>query len=232
MAAPTPDTSTEVAGSSTPGTQAYTITLPSLTAGDLIVVMANRYTDPLTTSDTGWSVTNWNEPVQSQRLHWFHKISDGTETVLNVSGGGSHNAKREQHIALRITGVPASGYQFIASAASGTSTTPNPPNCDPASGSQDFLWLAPMLCDGRAAYSSAPSGYTLVANVNGSSFENATLALAYLQSTASTEDPGTYGISGSRGWVAQTIAVFPAPAATGRSPVINAQQAVHRAAHW
>lgn len=217
MAFPTPDDTSKVVGSSTPGTNDFTVTLPNnLVAGDLIWVQVSRYIDTLSTTDSGWDSRTFQGTSGNGKTYILTKISDGTETVINMTGGGSHNDKKECHIAVRITGAPATGYLFYSvTPNTGNGTSADCPNCDPASGAQDFLWMAILGCDGRANYSDKPTDYTLIGSVNGGAFNNNTIALAYRQLNAASEDPGAYTISAVRNWGAQTFAIFPAASGGG-----------------
>lgn len=211
-----PINGTPVSGLSTPGTTSFSITLPSgVAAGEVVVLIVSRYIDTLTTSDTGWtSRKQINGTSSVPRATIFTLDAAGGETSVTINGTGSYNAKKMTHVAFRVSGEHATYWYLEASNSLGTSTAPDSGSLAPGVGADDFTWLTFMACDGRAAYSAVPSGYTLIANANGDNNDNNTVAVAYRQANASSEDPGAWTISGSRNWAAITGGIRPTTAVT------------------
>ena len=85
-------------------------------------------------------------------------------------------------------------------------------------GAVDILALA--FCAARdddATVSAYPSGYsylTVEQQSGGGGNNSAELGIAALQTTAASVDPGTFTLSESENWVAQTVVLGPAAAAT------------------
>lgn len=215
MATPTIN-GTPVAGSSTPGTTSYAVALPTgVAAGEVVILLAARYVDGLTTTDTGWSkVEEFSGGSGIGKVAVFTLAASGGETSVTLTGGGSYNSNKETHVCFRIGGQHAT-YYYAGTSASGSSNTPDPPSVTPAPGSDDYLILAMMGCDGRAGYNTPPSGYSIVGSVNGGDYNNNTIAVASLGVSGTTANPGTFGISGIRAWGAQTVAIRPAAGGGG-----------------
>ncbi|MCI0553514.1 MAG: BNR repeat-containing protein, partial [Anaerolineae bacterium] len=104
-----------------------------------------------------------------------------------------------------------------ATAATGTSTTPNPPNLDPSAwGTEDTLWLAIVgWDDGTTGMDSIPTAY---ATPNGQTRVNFAsdgcgVSMGTRELNATSEDPGTFLLDVvSEAWIAQTVAIRPAAA--------------------
>lgn len=214
---------TPVFGITLPGTNAYTVTLPTgVVSGELIRVFAARRFDTLSTSDSGWTRHGpWTGTSGVGRFYSFDKISDGTETVLNLTGGGSYNGNRETHVAFRV-GNPNATFWYVGTSVAGSNTTPDPPSLDPGLGAIDGMWMTVVTGDGRISYSAVPSGYTYIGHVNGGDYDRTTMLVAYKAINASSEDPGTWTVtnSGSYNYVAQTF-VVPGTSGAAQAPPIS-----------
>lgn len=101
----------------------------------------------------------------------------------------------------------------IGTAATGASTLPNPPTLTPSWGAADTLWLVVAGASGAVTASAYPTNYTDGNDDATSSGTAASIASARRALNAATEDPGTFTISASTNWVAQTLAVRPAAGA-------------------
>lgn len=199
------------------GGGSLSITMPTLAAGDVCVVA--YYCDFSRTllaedfSAAGFSGPDEYASPTGGLLHVWHKrctdASDSDTSYGITWSGGNRTAGQ----ALRITGAAASGtfFEIAASAATGTSTTPNPPSLSPAGGAKDYLIIALCGVDDEASnITAAPSGYSGLDYDEYASSLGCGIAHAYKAlSAGSSEDPGTFTNTSSQEWVAQTIAIYP-----------------------
>jgi hypothetical protein len=119
-------------------------------------------------------------------------------------------------VTLSVAGTPVSYAAFAFTAgtfvapaygvlsATGTSALPDPPALTPPPGSADYTWIAWATWASTATLTSCPTNYVLQVAPpnNGIGFGDCTRQL-----TAATENPGTFTISASSLWDAQTVAV-------------------------
>ena len=124
------------------------------------------------------------------------------------------NSAKTAHTTYRRTGHedPSTQAPEGSSGATGVSTVPNPDNLDPTGGEKAFLWLAGHGNDGAFSVSVYPTSYSNGIDDFGQGIGSVGVASAERELTATTENPGTFTVSGSSRWVAGTIAVHPATA--------------------
>lgn len=216
MASPVVAATNESAGASS---TTQTVALPSgIVAGDLLIIELSL--------GGNTSVTNWNgftalaEAADRFAGYKWATGSEGATVDITIA-----SAFKGAHISYRISGAenPSTQAPEISSAATASSTTPDPSTVTPTGGSKDYLFIAFFGCRGATEEldddtwcNSAPSGYGgLLQKTTGTSGTgNCYLASAHLAKTASSEDPGTFDMDQSNTWEAFTIAVHPAAATT------------------
>ncbi len=193
----------------------FNITLPAtINNGDLILILLSSDGNPTYTWDNSTAGT-WTELFAANqttlnKLVAYYKTADGTEDS-KVLGITTSVAERFTWHIYRITGWDS----VQAATAAGSSTTPDPPNLSPAWGSADTLWLVGLSTNGNSADPvTFPTNYT----TNGiyDEADNAAgcgISSSYRTNAASSENPGTFTVSASDGWVAATIAVEPVASA-------------------
>lgn len=191
-------------------TNSHTISLPSgIQAGDLLIIFFTYPISGLANALSGW--TKLKEYYGSGDVfgtNVYYRVADGTEgsTVTITTTGNFQSA----HASYRITGH--GGNPEVSTGATSTgSTTPDPDSLTPSGGAKDYLWIAHAGAPGAVTFSAYPTNYgsnqlTIRSNTSGNT---ATVAVATRNLNASSEDPGTFTISGSVRWVALTIAVPP-----------------------
>jgi hypothetical protein len=184
----------------------HTVSLPaSISAGDLLVVFFGVFTGTVTTP-TGWTSLD----ALSGWYKFLYRVADGSEgATLAVATGSSTVAI---HLSYRITGQHASTAPEVGTRATATSANPNPPSLDPAGwGAEDTLWIVFNNADG-----SDTTGYPASYSNGIATFTGSTAGgMAARQLNATSEDPGTFTLTGSVQWQANTVAVRPAAAAGG-----------------
>ncbi len=188
-----------------------TVTLPaSVAAGDLLIILlaSDLLTAPAFTFPAGW--TKLADVADSAHTGTVaYAIAAGGETTVAVT----HTTERTNQIAWRIPAAEWHGTTVpeIATIVTGNSSTPNPGSLTPSWGSAATMWLAACTWDDSAAptLSTYPTNYTdaQANSVGGSSA--ARVAGAWRTLTATSEDPGAFGLSGAETWQAWTIAVRP-----------------------
>lgn len=209
----------------------YTLTYPAtISAGDrLLITIGHDASSTL----TGWPTDfhaigagRWlNGTITA--VYAYEKTADGTETgTFNLSVGAT---ARNGNYAMYCFASCSTDSGSAGTAATGISTTPNPPAADLSWGTDDVMIIAIYSQDdGRSTYNSGPAGYTTLWGnaIGGASAAGNGFGSAYLGFTGiSSEDPGTFSTNRSDNWVAQTIALrgYTAPS-TGSGftpPTIN-----------
>lgn len=206
----TAETAVTTAGTS------HAITLPTgITSTDKVLI----FMDIGSTSATLNALTDWTE-------HLDEAVANGLK-ILEFTGTGvpsnptftSSASTRSASIALRISGADRATAPTLATTATGTSATPDPPSVTPPS-TKNYLVVAFFGSAGEEAdddtwVNTPPTNYTpspplqkacgtVGTNLGG------LIGLAYRQlNTGSAENPGTFSIDVSAAWRAQTILVHP-----------------------
>ena len=207
---------------STAGTS-HVVNLPSGASGNLLLAIMDKGS----TSATVNALTGWTElldEASANGLYIAYRVADGTEgttTTFTLSA-----ATRGAWIVYEISGAidPATQAPQIGTTATGTSATPDPPSITPTGGSKDYLFVAFAGMAGEEADddtwgNTPPTSYTpspprqKSCGVAGTNLGGLILS-AERQLTASTDNPGTFGVDVSAAWRAQTIAVHPLPPPT------------------
>lgn len=127
-------------------------------------------------------------------MYFLWKVCDGSETDFTLTMSGSSAYSTLSGAVLNAQDVVSS-----ATATGGANANPNPPNLNAIG----HLWVAEMQHEGRTV-SSYPTNYTH--RQESPQLTTASIALAFRQLSANSEDPGTYTDSGSSFWTAATIA--------------------------
>lgn len=188
------------------------INLPaSISAGDMLFLVVQWKTNTSTFSSFSetW-VQEMDSNVSGRRLMMFSRVADGTEgvtTSMTFSAGPSFCGA----ICWRVTGCSS---VEVGTAATGTSTSPNPPSLAPSWGSAKTLWASYIgAADNRQSLSAYPANYTLSQTTTpgrvASDSTGQELWLAGYELETSSEDPAAGTLSGSIAWIAQTIAFQP-----------------------
>lgn len=218
MASPTVVSTAETAVT-TAGTS-HAITLPaSIASTDLVLITM----DIGSTSATVNALANWTEILDEAsanglKIIWYTGAGVPSNPTFVTSA-----STRSATIAWRISGANKSITPEIGTTATGTSATPDPPAITPTGGSKDYLFIAMVGMAGEEAdddtwANTPPTNYTpspplqIACGIAGTNLGGLQCA-ASRQLTASTDNPGTFGVDVSAAWRAQTIAVHPDPTA-------------------
>lgn len=193
-------------------TTTHNVVMPAVVdANDLLIVITANDGSATVTTPSGWTQLFTTANSTSLRLGAYYKFAAGTEDGTSVNFATSASEILTAQV-YRITGALA---VESGTAATGTSTTPNPPSLIPSWGARDTLWLSALGADdGSITVSTYPTNYTngrLDKDTYSSSITYASVASARRYLNASSEDPGTFTLTGSNAWVANTIAIRPEP---------------------
>jgi len=200
-------------------TTAHAVSMPAaVEANDLLLCLfANDGTATVTTP-TGWTQLHTTTDSTDLRLSSYAKKADGTEggTTVDFVTLSGERAAAQVYRFKRGTWYGDSTSSFAQSirtgtAATGSSTTPNPPSCAPTWSRLSTLFIAVSANDnGTVTDSAYPSDYVDRTNtVSDANAAGVSLTSAIRSRLTTSEDPGTYTISTEQ-WVAQTIAIRPA----------------------
>jgi len=195
-------------------TTAHYVNMPAtINAGDLLIVLFTNDGSATVTTPGGWNALASNANGSYIRLSVYYKIAAGTEsgTPVNFVTSASEEAAAQVY---RITDWHGTTPPEISTAATGTSTRPDPASLNPAGWDlADTLWLAVAGQDrgdqsGTTAY---PASYTDgISTLSSPTMGNCRTLSARRVLAAASEDPGAFTIPASEQWVAFTIAVRPA----------------------
>lgn len=178
----------------------HTVTLPSsLVAGNLLLLICGAAANMNTPS--GWThLGNLNNPGAYATV--FARISDGTETTVTITSGGTNAVAAQCYQIGDWYGSIADGV-FLGTAATGQSSSANPPSLTHTLGSNETLWVAcAALSLQNVTVNTWPSGYSNTRGSPGRCFT------ATKNSTSDTEDAGAFALNVSFGfWVAYTIGI-------------------------
>jgi hypothetical protein len=213
LAAPVVASVTETAFGS--DTTNHNVTMPgTVNEGDLLIVLFTNEGSATVTTPDGWTTLASNAANAAVRLSVCYKTAAGTEagTVVDFVTSAAEQAAAQVY---RITDWHGTTPPEISTAATGTSTAPNPASLNPAGWDvASTLWIAVAGQDrgdqsGTTAYpASYADGTSTVSSFTTGSCRiySASRVLA-----AASENPGAFTIPVWEEWVAFTIAVRPEP---------------------
>lgn len=192
----------------------HAVSMPTtVESGDLLLCIWNtgNGTVSTTTTPSGWTAvaaTTFTNGVAGV----YAKVSDGAEggTTVNFVTSAATAAVAQVYRIAKNTwyGDIAIGVE-TAHAGPTTSTTPDPPNLDPANwGTLDTLWIAVSYKQTSQATTAYPTNYTNTTETTELN-SSVTINSARRELNAASENPGTFTLVASRSWVARTIAIRP-----------------------
>lgn len=187
-------------------------------SGDLLLAFAEVRNAGTWTVPTDWTEFKAQLGGSSVgELTCFYKIASGTEDGGTATWTASTGTTAIWQV-IRVTGWHGTTPPEATSAQGDYTTNPNPPTLSPSWGAEETLWLE---IAGNTAISSLTTGASTnysgyQSNTASSGGSQCTIASAYRQLNASSEDPGVFANAGKiRYWAAVTIAIRPASAVGG-----------------
>ena len=219
-ASPTPEgvATTDLAAASGPPYN-YAINMPSTVSANATLAVCLSIVEGGSTVSATWDTGyTWTALTSSENGTSAIKQECKATTAVGDEDSGTINVALDasedlQAVAWSIPDAAAIGTSPPeGTATGGGSATPDPASLSPSGGSDDYLWLVHVTYQfGDKTFSGYSSGYSGTGELTagnaaiGSGYE-------YKQSTASSEDPGTLTLSGSRIYRASTIALYPSAA--------------------
>jgi len=191
----------------------HNVDMPAtVNADDLLIVLFTNDGNATVTTPGGWSAlaSDHNTAV---RCSVYYKIAVGDEDGTTVDFVTSANEQAAAQV-YRITNWHGTTPPEISTAATGTSTRPNPASLDPAGWDvADTLWIAVAGQDrGQGTPTAYPAYYTDgISTLSSATTDSCRTLSARRVLAAASEDPSPFTIPASEEWVAFTIAVRPAP---------------------
>lgn len=203
-------------------TTSHTVSLPTgISAGDRLGVLFTNHGTATVTTPSGWSeidtVSVDDGSADNCRTTYLERFADGNEgSTLSITTSAS---ERSTHIAMRFESSDGS-QAAEATTNSGTGNNPDPPSLTPSWGSDDTKWLACFghhFNDADEPSDDAPTNYSVVQTIQGTGSSNfdTTSGVADRDLAATSEDPGTWTITGLDVWVSMTVAIPPVLTAAG-----------------
>jgi hypothetical protein len=182
-------------------------------AGDLLIAIFTNDGSATVTTPAGWTALASDEN-NAVRCSVYYKIASGNEdgTTVDFVTSASEEAAAQVY---RITNWHGTTPPEISTAATGTSTRPDPASLNPAGWDvADTLWLAVAGQDrgDRSGTTAYPTSYTDgTSTLSSATTDSCRTLSARRVLAAASENPGAFTIPVSEEWVAFTIAVRPAP---------------------
>jgi hypothetical protein len=208
------DAATGIQGSNT---ATHSLGLPATVAeNDVLLVFFSVDGNPTVTWDNTtagtWSVLTDLANGTSNKLVIRWKRADGTEGGKTLSVTTSVT-EQSVYRAVAVRGAHLTVAPEVLTA-TGTSTSPDPPNLAPslAGVGVDTLWFAVFgNDDGRRSMSVIPSGFGNEFYDTSNGPAGVGLGTARSEQAVSSLNPTAFTISSSHTWVAATVGVVPAP---------------------
>lgn len=157
------------------------------------------------TTPAGWTALASSIINTGMRQTMFRKTASGSEgasvTITHTNGYSAYvSGSIEGHSAAMEAGVAVG---------SSTGTSPNPPSLNPSWGTEKTLWLAACY-KANGSITAQPSGYTVIDTgiATGAGGKLPRVQVAYLITTAVSEDPGAFTVSTSDWNIANTYGVY------------------------
>lgn len=209
-------------------TTAHAVDMPTnVQAGDLLLVFFANDGSATVTTPTGWTLLSSDANGSAVRLSIYAKKALGTEggtTVDFVTSATEYAAAFvHRYAAGTWYGDIATGVK-VGTAATGTSTTPDPPAVVCPWGMINSHFTTVLAKDeGTNTITLYPTSYTdqqSVATGNAAGVVISNVRRSDVPDSTGSEDPGTWTIT-SEEWVCQTVAIRPATTAVVHAATAN-----------
>lgn len=210
------DVRSSSSGSGTTGSTTHTLTLPAtIESGDLLVCQLVNQQIETQTWPAGWTeveLVSGGGGASSITSGVYMETAVGTEdgTDITVTTPNGRASAFTCYAVQDWAGTEGTDVE-TGTGLVGTDANPDPPSASPSWGSAEALFIAfAGHRDDTTTVSSYPANYADDqedgASGGSTSFDVRALAATRILTTSS-EDPGTYTLSASEGWVAHTVAI-------------------------
>lgn len=179
------------------------VTMPSIIAGQLIVITVSAASNPtITETDGGWTAL-------------AQKTRSGNECAAQVfyktaAGGDTATIATSSSVLCNIrVDVYSNAGTPEWTTTDGSSATPDPPAHTPSGGSAAYIFVAfiTYAASTPRSLNGYPSGYGNTFELPAFSGTSVGRAVAMKLVTGSSENPGAFSLTGTRPWVAGTISI-------------------------
>lgn len=205
----------------------HTLNMPTgLRAGHLLLAFITFDGNPAVTWPAGWTELGSAANGSDVKSQVYYRVATGTEgaTQTITTDAGQHMTCILEMISghASSTTPPA-----ISTAATGTSTSPNPGSLTPSGGAKNYLWYEAFGADDDSQATPFGSTNYTASQVTqivsaGSAGDRCHTGVAKRDLNAATEDPGVMVLSASQPWVAWTVAVYPGTEGVFSQAVVEA----------
>ena len=201
-----PTVATTNATAATTSSGGLSINMPSgIAAGDLLMAFAANDTSVAWTS--GWTTIDDGANSTIVQGACFAKIAAGGDT-LTITGEANDIAVVTIRIPAAQHGVTDVTAIAKGTAATGTDSAPNPPDCNPGT-SGDYLWLTYFAADDddNTTYWWPVESVPISQTKSTTGTSSCMVGVAYRWLTAASYNPTTFLMAASEEWRAQTFAI-------------------------
>jgi hypothetical protein len=210
IARPTITTYAETSSETSP----VTVAMPyGIESGDLLVayIAADANDTVAAGGGEGWTSIQDTSNGSAVRLKIFAKVAAGSDALTLTLGASGDTATYVQRITHHGVSNVATDIE-LGTAATGTSSTPDPPSKTPSASKTWLVIACNASDDDDNATPFAPTGYIPLAQTEsaiGTTSSQMQVACD-VQTTGSAINPGTFTLGASEEWVAQTLLIPPA----------------------
>jgi hypothetical protein len=203
------------------------VTMPSdVVAGDLLIATVSTDAAATVAAGGGEGWTNITDTANGSavRLNILAKIAAGSDALNLTLGSADDSATHVMRIVDHGVANVATDIE-VGTAATGTSTAPDPPSVTPAANANNLFIAVAASDDDDDIVTFAPTSYTAEAQTKSTTGTSSCLiqvAYRYV-STGSAVNPAAGALNLSEEWVTQTLCVPPASSSvTGTSAATEA----------
>jgi hypothetical protein len=186
--------------------KSFTVTLPAdIITGDLLIVFLGTSTAPGTiTFPAGWTQLYYGQKTGYFTGSCYYKVATDEGASITVTTVSNTRMSWTSYRISGYSGTPEAGTQVFSS---DETAYPDPPNLTPSWGAKDTLWFAVSQSYGGYTVNAYPTNYT-DGRVDFPNFSaNCTIGTAVRELNAASENPGTFTLSHTVPWSANTVAV-------------------------
>ena len=191
----------------------HIITLPTVSAGDGIIIVLTTDNDTSVTRPGEWDTLYNSSITGSLRGGAYAIVADGTESGTTVNFVTSSAEKGAAQV-FKITNWNGTlaGIQYGVTATSTSGSTADLPSINAYWGSSKMVCIGILHTSTSQTVSSAPAGYTnLTTASSGTSTSDGQCITAVKSIEGATEDPGVFTMSGTgAAKIYNTLAICPA----------------------
>lgn len=221
MAFPQVDSVTETQ-STTPAT-AHNVNVPATDSSKVMIMVWANENQQGTTGPSGWTELAQGFALNQATGAVYAVIDSASAGTVIVSTSASVTGAAQVYLISSWGGTIGTDID-ISAITSGENNAPDPSGVTAGWGADDNLFIA-FTCfgDDDETADTAPANYSNLVSTNSSAGANisATVGTATRELNAASDDPASFGISGTERWVAGTFVVRPAAIGGGNKPLLK-----------